>query len=98
MPNARIMKAFKFNTIYWEHLRDRGDTARPPEDRRVIPLAGDNAKAKSVVANLIEAIGFAPLDLGPLRDGGRQMQPDAPIYNKDWTLAEARRHLGLEAG
>jgi len=96
VPDARLVKAF--NTIYWEHLRDRGDTSRPLEDRRVIPLAGDDAEATSVVAGLIEAIGFAPLNLGSLRDGGRQMQPGATIYNEDWTLAEARRHLDLKAG
>jgi predicted dinucleotide-binding enzyme len=92
---ARVVKAF--NTIYWEHLRDQNDASAPVEERRVIPLAGDDAEAKAVVAQLIEDIGFAPLDLGGLREGGRRMQPGQPIYNQNWSLRAARNALGMEA-
>jgi hypothetical protein len=91
LPDTRVVKAF--NTIYWEHLRDQGDTSLPLDERRVVPLAGDDAEAKSVVADLITQIGFAPLDLGSLREGGRQMEPGQPIYNRNLTLAEARSLL-----
>jgi predicted dinucleotide-binding enzyme len=37
------------------------------------------------VSDLIEEIGFAPPDLGSLREGGRHMEPGQPIYNE--TLA-----------
>jgi len=84
-----------FNTIYWEHLRDQGNTSLSLEDRRVIPVAGDDEKAKAIVCDLIEAIGFAPLDMGALRDGGQRMQPGEPIYNKAWTLADARERLQM---
>lgn len=90
---TRVVKAF--NTIYWEHLRDQGDPDKPLDARRVIPLAGDDAEAKATVAALIRALGFAPLGLGSLRDGGRQMQPGTPIYNRDVTLAQTRDLLGL---
>jgi predicted dinucleotide-binding enzyme len=89
-PNTRVVKAF--NTIYWEHLRDQGDASRPLDDRRVIPLAGDDTDAKSLVAGLIEESGFAPLDLGPLR-AGRHMEPGEPVYNKSLTRAEAQALL-----
>ncbi|MEM9493568.1 MAG: NAD(P)-binding domain-containing protein [Myxococcota bacterium] len=92
LDGARVVKAF--NTIYYIHLRDQGDLAKPLPERRVIPLAGDDDEAKQVVAGLIEAIGFAPLDMGGLRDGGRQMEPGQPIYNKDITLTQARELLG----
>lgn len=92
LQGSRVVKAF--NTIYWEHLRDQGDPSRPPGDRRVIPLAGDDPEAKARVADLIAQIGFAPLDLGSLRDGGRSMQPGQPIYNRDLTLREADELLG----
>jgi hypothetical protein len=82
-----------FNTIYWEHLRDQGDLSLSLEKRRVIPLAGDDAVAKSVVAGLIEDIGFAPLDLGALRAGGRHMEPGEPIYNQTLTRSEAQALL-----
>ena len=89
LPGARVVKAF--NTIYWEHLRDQGDGEAPMDERRVIPLAGDDAEAKAVVAQLIASIGFAPLDLGSLRDGGRHMEPGRPIYNETLTREQARR-------
>lgn len=91
--DARVVKAF--NTIYWQHLRDQGNPSLPLDDRRVIPLAGDDRDAKARVSGLIESIGFAPLDMGSLREGGRRMEPGAPIYNKEWTLAQARTHLAM---
>jgi hypothetical protein len=91
--DARVVKAF--NTIYWQHLRDQGNPSLPLDDRRVIPLAGDDRDAKARVSEMIESIGFAPLDMGSLREGGRRMEPGAPIYNKEWTLAQARRHLAM---
>ncbi|MEM1115530.1 MAG: NADPH-dependent F420 reductase [Bacteroidota bacterium] len=87
VPDARVVKAF--NTIYWEHLRDQGDPSKAMDDRRVIPLAGDDPEAKQAVAEIVEALGFAPLDLGTLAESGRQ-EPGQPIYNADLTLAEAR--------
>lgn len=94
LAGARVVKAF--NTIWYQHLLQQGDTARPLEARRVIPLAGDDDEAKRVVAELIAQIGFGPLDAGSLHDSTRQ-EPDTPIYNKDISLAEARDLLGLGA-
>ena len=91
--DARVVKAF--NTIYWQHLRDQGNPSLPLDDRRVIPLAGDDRDAKARVSEMIESIGFAPLDMGSLREGGRRMEPGAPIYNTEWTLAQARMHLAM---
>ncbi len=91
LDGARVVKAF--NTIYWQHLRDQGDASKPVEERRAILLAGDDAEAKKRVAALIEEIGFAPVDTGSLREGGRKQEPGAPLYNKDVTGGEARRQL-----
>jgi predicted dinucleotide-binding enzyme len=88
MPGARLVKAF--NTIYYEHLADRGRRDLPVEDRHAIYLAGDSAEAKETVARLISDIGFAPVDTGGLREGGRLQQPDSPIYNETYTAREAR--------
>jgi len=96
LGESRVVKAF--NTIYWVHLRDQGDAEAPVEERRVVPLAGDDEEAKAVVAELIEEIGFAPLDMGGLRDGGRRMQPGRPIYNEDLTRAEAEELLSTHQG
>ncbi len=89
MPGARLVKAF--NTIYYEHLSSRGRKDLPVEDRHAIYLAGDDAEAKEIVSGLIGDIGFAPVDTGSLRDGGRMQQPDSPIYNETYTAREARK-------
>jgi len=86
MPKARLVKAF--NTMGWKTL----ETGSRPEgeDRLVIFLAGDDPQAKSVVAKLIEDIGFAPIDTGSLREGGRRQQPGSPIYGPPLTARQAR--------
>ncbi|MBC8074763.1 MAG: NADPH-dependent F420 reductase [Chloroflexales bacterium] len=91
LTNARIVKAF--NTIYYQHLASRGQLAAPPNERHAIFLAGDDDDAKAVVARLITDIGFAPVDTGTLREGGRRQQPGTPIYNVPMTGADARRRL-----
>jgi predicted dinucleotide-binding enzyme len=88
IPGARVVKAF--NTIYYEHLATRGRHDLPVEDRHAIYLAGDDAEAKHTVAQLISDIGFAPVDTGSLRQGGRIQQPDSPIYNETYTARQAR--------
>lgn len=88
LPGARLVKAF--NTIYYDHLAKRGRKDLPVEERHAIYLAGNDLEAKKTVAHLIEEIGFAPVDTGSLRDGGKLQQPDSPIYNQTFTAREAR--------
>lgn len=87
LPGAHVVKAF--NTIWSEHLKAQGRKDVPVDARRVIFVAGDDDEAKRTVMQLIEDIGFGPYDMGSLRDSGRQ-QPDAAVYNRDITVAEAR--------
>jgi predicted dinucleotide-binding enzyme len=91
LPGARIVKAF--NTIYFEHLAGEGRTDLPVGERRAIFVAGDDAEAKAVVSRLIEEIGFAPVDTGSLREGGRRQEPGTDVYNRQITGDEARRIL-----
>jgi len=88
LPGARLVKAF--NTIYYEHLATRGRKDLPVQERHAIYMAGDHAATKETVGKLIESIGFAPVDTGSLREGGRLQQPDSPIYNQTFTAREAR--------
>lgn len=87
LRGARVVKAF--NTIWFEHLRTKGNKSAPVDARRVIFVSGDDAEAKGIVSRLIEEIGFGPYDLGQLRDSAEQ-QPDGDVYNKDITVAAAR--------
>lgn len=72
LPGARVVKAF--NTIHAKSLRDQ---SRPPGDpeRIPIPISGDDQEAKRTVAELIDQIGFEPVDTGTLAEGGRKQQP-----------------------
>ena len=94
LGRARVVKAF--NTIWSEHLKTQGNKTLPLEERRAIFLCGDDPAAKQAVANLIEEIGFAPVDTGSLHDGGKKQQPNAPIYNKVLTMKDAKALLQSE--
>jgi predicted dinucleotide-binding enzyme len=89
LKGARLVKGF--NTIWFKHLATQGDTSRPLEDRRAIFIAGDDSKAKEIVARLIEEIGFAAVDTGFLHEGGSSQQPGTAVYNKDVTAKEAAK-------
>jgi 8-hydroxy-5-deazaflavin:NADPH oxidoreductase len=91
LDGARVVKGF--NSIWSEHLKVQGNTSLPAEERRVIPIAGDDAEAKQIVASLIESIGFGALDTGSLSEGGRRQQVGAKLYNNDVTVREARKLL-----
>jgi predicted dinucleotide-binding enzyme len=92
LPNScRLVKAF--NTIYYEHLRTKGDLNAPIEDRFAIFIAGGDFEAKAIVSKLIEDIGFAPVNTGSLREGGRKQQPGSTIYNNPMTAKVANTRL-----
>ena len=91
LPGARIVKAF--NTMYYKTLATEGRPGRPESERLAIFVAGDDAAAKQVVAKLIEDIGFAAIDTGRLREGGRRQEPGSPIYNTPMTAPDARSAL-----
>jgi predicted dinucleotide-binding enzyme len=89
LEGARVVKAF--NSIRWDHLRDKG---RPSgsDGRLAIPIAGDDDAAKQVVASLIDEIGFDAVDHGTLADGARQ-EPGTPVYGVLLTAEQAREQL-----
>jgi predicted dinucleotide-binding enzyme len=89
--SSRLVKAF--NTIYYEHLGTRGDPNLSIEQRFAIFVAGDDTDAKATVSKLIEDIGFAAVDTGSLREGGRKQQPGSPIYNNPMTAKVAHERI-----
>jgi predicted dinucleotide-binding enzyme len=90
LPSAHVVKAF--NAIMWTHLAEWGKPAGDP-DRIAIPIAGDNASAKTTVEGLIDAIGFDAVDTGDL-SSSRLFQPGAVLYGADTTAAKVRATLG----
>ena len=87
LKEARLVKGF--NTIYFKHLASQGDTSLPLDKRRAIFIAGDDSKAKEIVARLIEEIGFAAVDTGFLHEGGHSQQPGTAVYNRELTANAA---------
>jgi 8-hydroxy-5-deazaflavin:NADPH oxidoreductase len=95
LRGARLVKAF--NTIYYVHLASQGNKSLPLEERRAIFIAGDDSEAKEIVAKLIEEIGFAAVDTGFLREGGKRQQPGTNIHNQELSATQAAKVLGDEA-
>lgn len=85
-----VVKAF--NTIYAQHLLERGKPKGAP-GRVALPVAGDDATAKATVMRLVDEIGFDPVDAGGLDESWRQ-QPGTPVYAEDFDADGTRRALG----
>ena len=83
-----VVKAF--NTIWFKHLAETGNIKLPTEERRVIPVAGDDKNAKEKIGKLIEEIGFGPLDTGTLREGSKLQGVGCLLYNKELSVKAAR--------
>jgi predicted dinucleotide-binding enzyme len=90
VPGARVVKAF--NTVHWKRLATEGKP-KGTKGRLAIPVASDDPAAKRVVMDLIEEVGFDPLDNGGLVEGGRKQQPGSPIYNNPMGAKEMKELL-----
>jgi 8-hydroxy-5-deazaflavin:NADPH oxidoreductase len=93
-PGAHVVKVF--NTIYFKNILDKAQPAGTPH-RLALPVAADDAPARETVFALVDAIGFDPVDGGPLDESWRQ-EPDTPVYGAELdragvesALAAARR-------
>jgi predicted dinucleotide-binding enzyme len=73
-----------FNSISSLSLAGNG-TPNGTKGRIALPVAGDDTKAKQVVINLLDEIGFDGLDAGTLNESWRQ-QPGTPAYCTDYDL------------
>jgi len=74
LPGARVVKAF--NTLPAAVLEEG-----PAEGggRRVLFVSGNDAEANESVRGLAEKLGFAPIILGPLAQGGLLQQFGGPL-------------------
>ncbi|WP_350349352.1 NAD(P)-binding domain-containing protein [Agromyces sp. G08B096] len=83
-PAARVVKSLN-------HLgyHDMEDDALPPGARlrRALAVVGDDADARAVVARLIDAIGFDPVDGGALAHGVA-LEPGHPAFGQALSAAE----------
>jgi predicted dinucleotide-binding enzyme len=74
MPGARVVKAFN-------HL-PAAVLAEEPEEgggRRVVFVASNDEDASAAVARLAEQLGFAPIELGKMSEGGALLRFRGPL-------------------
>ncbi|RDU99627.1 NADPH-dependent F420 reductase [Trinickia dinghuensis] len=81
-PGAKVVKAF--NTVPMSWISD----VSPSKRKTTFFVSGDDASAKKTVSDLIEEIGFYPLDLGFLAEGGRLQQLGGPLVGVNLTFNE----------
>ncbi|WP_368499240.1 NADPH-dependent F420 reductase [Herbiconiux sp. A18JL235] len=84
LPGSTVVKAF--NNIMAADLTTTGSATGTP-DRRGLPIAGDDAAAKQLVATLLDEFGFDAVDAGTLDESWR-FERDRPAYVVRMTAAE----------
>ena len=84
-----VVKAF--NNIYALHLLERGKP-KGAAGRIALPVAGDDKRAKDVVIQLLDQLGFDGVDAGSLDESWRQ-QPVTPVYGTDFDAGGVRKGL-----
>ena len=89
LPSSKVVKAF--NHIQASALTAEGQPAGTP-NRRALVVAGNDAEAKRIVAQLIDQFGFDVVDAGPLSESWR-IERDMPGYGPRRTAEQLRRDL-----
>ncbi len=74
LKDSFVVKAF--STVFFKHLPELARPAGAP-DRSAVPIAGDDAAAKTVVASMIDSLGYDTYDVGPLSES-RRFAPGTP--------------------
>ncbi|MGP3971688.1 NADPH-dependent F420 reductase [Streptomyces sp. 6N223] len=89
LPDATVVRAFT-------HVMDELLWSRGTRQRHFwgMALAGDEAEAKDVVAQLVHDAGFVPVDLGGLDDSAA-LDPGGVVFPHMFTPADLRVAAGL---
>lgn len=89
LPDSRVVKAF--NHVGYHDLEDQARPTGHP-GRLAIAIAGDDSADLSVVASLVDRLGFDPVIAGPLAEGIR-FEPGTELFGADVDAAEVRARL-----
>lgn len=81
-PGAKVVKAFNSVPMAWisDFSKEKPNT--------VLFVSGDDDSAKKTVSDLIEQMGFSPIDIGSLAVGGRLQQLGGPLAGVNLVLTE----------
>jgi len=74
LPGATVIKAF--NAMFATFI---APDPRHADGRQAVFYAGDDGAANGDFDDLLDKVGFAPVYVGGLRDGGRLMQLGGPL-------------------
>lgn len=74
VPGAKLVKAFNQLPLKVLAAPFPGNVGR-----RVVFVASDHEDASTTVAGLVDNLGFAPIEVGKLSEGGRLIQARAPL-------------------
>ncbi|MGA5375991.1 NADPH-dependent F420 reductase [Streptomyces griseoincarnatus] len=95
LKDSFVVKAF--STVFFKHLPELARPAGAP-DRSAVPIAGDDAAAKTVVASMIDSLGYDTYDVGPLAES-RRFAPGTPAQlaylNPDGMFTAPGRPAGV---
>jgi predicted dinucleotide-binding enzyme len=80
-----------FNNIMARNLLN-GGRPRGDKQRIALPVAGDDATAKKVVIDLLDALGFDGVDAGTIDESWRQ-EPGSPVYGTDFDAEGVKQAL-----
>jgi predicted dinucleotide-binding enzyme len=86
---VRVVKVF--NSIVAESLQDKG-LPKGEKNRIALAVSGDDTKAKEIVFDLVDALGFDSFDIGRIAQSWKQ-QPGSAIYCRDIPLEELKKRV-----
>lgn len=86
LPDSRIVKAF--NHMGYHDLDEEPRPSGAP-GRKAIAVAGDDPSDRERVLTVVDAFGFDPVDIGPLRDSGI-LEPGHELFGADIGADELR--------
>jgi 8-hydroxy-5-deazaflavin:NADPH oxidoreductase len=89
LPTSKVVKAF--NHIESSQIVSDGSPAGTSA-RRALALFGDDAEARNTVAQLLDGLGFEPVDGGPLSESWR-IEPGTPGYGPRLDADQLRQAL-----
>lgn len=89
LPEALLVRSF--NHMGYHEIEQEARPHGDP-DRRALAVAGDDAKARALVATFIDRLGYDPVDAGPLA-ASRRFGVGTPIFGAGFGHAEMVRLL-----
>jgi len=93
LAGSRVVKTL--NHIGYHEL-DEDRRPRGHRQRRALGVAGDDPAAVALIVEVIDRIGYDPVQLGRLRDG-RLLQPGGPVFGISLRRDELEAAISTEA-